>query len=84
MTSNLTARLAEAVELALAGHWQRAHEIVQDHEDDRRASWIHALVHRVEGDLDNARYWYHRAGQALREERPVRSELEEIRAELGR
>ena len=84
MTLNLKAKLIEAVELARAGEWQKAHAIVQDHESDRHASWIHAAVHRQEGDLDNARYWYGRAGQALRAELPIRAELDEIRADLGR
>lgn len=49
-----------AVEHLSRGDWQAAHVIVQDMEDPV-AYWIHAVVHRVEGDLDNARYWYRRA-----------------------
>lgn len=44
------------------GQWQRAHELIQDL-SDRLASAIHAYLHRQEGDLWNARYWYARAGQ---------------------
>jgi hypothetical protein len=44
------------------GDWNRAHEIAQDVGDDRGA-WVHAYLHRKEGDLANARYWYRRAGQ---------------------
>jgi hypothetical protein len=40
--------------------WERAHAIVQDG-DDRDSAWVHAHLHRVEGDLSNARYWYARA-----------------------
>lgn len=52
--------------------WERAHEIVQA-SSSPVASWIHAYLHRVEGDLANAGYWYARAGRptcdlALREE----------------
>ena len=83
MTSPLRPRLVEAVEHALAGERERAHVIVQDHDGDRIADWIHAVVHRMEGDLGNARYWYGRCGRRLREEVPVQRELEEIRAELG-
>jgi hypothetical protein len=44
------------------GNWERAHEIVQDlHDSD--AAWVHAYLHRREGDLGNARYWYRRAGR---------------------
>jgi hypothetical protein len=45
---------------AAKGDWDRAHKIVQD-EDTADAAWVHAYLHRVEGDLSNARYWYHRA-----------------------
>ena len=44
------------------GDWRRAHEIVQD-DDGPQAAWVHAYLHRVEGDLSNARYWYGRAGK---------------------
>jgi hypothetical protein len=52
---------------AAKGHWDRAHEIVQD-DAGRDAAWVHAYLHRVEGDLGNAAYWY---GQARR---PVASQ----------
>ena len=42
--------------------WDLAHNIVQDINTDT-ASWIHAYLHRVEGDLGNANYWYNRAGK---------------------
>jgi hypothetical protein len=45
----------------LRGDWQAAHEIVQA-EDDRDSAWVHAWLHRVEGDPANAGYWYRRAG----------------------
>jgi hypothetical protein len=78
----LEGRLLEAVEKALGGDWQAAHVIVQDHEEDAVAAWIHAVVHRMEGDLDNARYWYGRCGRLLREDVPTDAELREIRAAL--
>jgi hypothetical protein len=53
--------LLRAVDLALAGDWEAAHEIVQQHEDDATAAWIHALLHKIEGDPGNARYWYRHA-----------------------
>ena len=82
-TSSLTPRLLEAVELALGGDWQAAHLIAQDHEDDEMANWIHAVVHRMEGDLSNARYWYKRVGRQLREDVTTEAELLEIGAALN-
>ncbi len=45
-----------------AGDWAAAHAVVQDM-DDAEAAWIHAYLHRREGDLSNADYWYRRAGR---------------------
>jgi hypothetical protein len=47
---------------AAKGDWDAAHKIVQD-EDTSDAAWVHAYLHRVEGDLGNAGYWYRRAGK---------------------
>jgi len=46
------------------GDWNSAHEVVQDLET-RDAAWIHAYLHRKEGDQSNAAYWYHRAGKPI-------------------
>lgn len=81
-TSDLTRRLLEAVDQALAGDWQAAHLIVQECEDDTIASWIHAVVHRMEGDVGNARYWYRRCQRELPEEVSADAELREIKATL--
>ena len=45
------------------GDWDRSHSIAQDIEDDQGA-WIHAYLHRKEGDEWNAGYWYRRAGRS--------------------
>ncbi len=47
---------------AAKGDWDRAHKLVQD-DGSRDAAWVHAYLHRVEGDLPNARYWYAQAGR---------------------
>ena len=44
------------------GNWAAAHAVAQEI-DDRTGSWVHAYLHRKEGDLGNAGYWYRRAGQ---------------------
>jgi hypothetical protein len=40
--------------------WNRAHKVVMS-EEDADCAWVHAYLHRAEGDLDNARYWYRQA-----------------------
>jgi hypothetical protein len=55
---------------AKKGDWDKAHKLVMD-EASAEAAWVHAYLHRVEGDLGNARYWY---GQARRP--PARGALE--------
>ena len=52
----------EALRVDARGDWKRAHEIVQAI-DSARAAWVHAYLHRKEGDLGNASYWYSRAGK---------------------
>jgi hypothetical protein len=52
----------QALWWAAKGDWNKAHSIVQD-EDTADAAWVHAYLHRVEGDLGNAGYWYRRAGK---------------------
>ena len=44
------------------GDWDKAHEIVQN-ASDADSAWVHAYLHRKEGDLSNACYWYNRSGQ---------------------
>jgi hypothetical protein len=74
--------LKEAVERALSGRWTEAHEIVQQDEQEALACWIHAVLHRQEGDLANARYWYDRCGRKLRKDVTPEDELREIRSAL--
>ena len=47
-------------------NWEEAHNIIQDVED-KTAAWIHAYLHRKEGDSFNANYWYNRAGKKMPE-----------------
>ncbi len=49
---------------AAKGDWDAAHKIVMN-EDSRDAAWVHAYLHRVEGDLSNAGYWYRRADKPV-------------------
>ena len=72
----------KAIDLALAGKWDSAHQIVQQYEDTT-AAWIHAVLHKIEGDHDNSRYWYRRAGQLKRVSDEPKAELAEIRKEVA-
>jgi hypothetical protein len=58
------------------GDWTRAHECAQQVEDPAGA-WVHAYLHRKEGDQSNAAYWYHRAGKPISRE-PLEVEWEEM------
>ena len=62
------------------GEWGTAHRIVQA-ESDAGCAWVHAYLHRVEGDLGNAAYWYRRAGRPV-SDAPLREEWRAIAAEL--
>jgi hypothetical protein len=61
---------------AAKGDWDQAHKIVQD-ENTSEAAWVHAYLHRVEGDLGNAGYWYRQAGQPVAKD-SLESEWERI------
>ncbi|HSF04567.1 MAG TPA: hypothetical protein VLG10_02135 [Methylomirabilota bacterium] len=66
--------LTRAVELLAAGAWQQAHKIVQG-EEGALAAWLHGIVHTLEGDLDNARYWYRKADRAFPGRDAVQAEI---------
>jgi len=53
--------LVEALALLRRGDWEKAHRIVQQDEDSPLACWAHGIVHLMEGDASNARYWYREA-----------------------
>lgn len=64
------------------GDWDKAHQIVQN-ASDTDSAWIHAYLHRKEGDLFNARYWYRRTGRSEFKE-DLSQEWEQIVEELLR
>jgi hypothetical protein len=74
--------LVQAVEHALAGEWEAAHGIVQRDEGDPTSCWIHAVLHKMEPDEGNSRYWYRRAGKAYEAYADGRQELIAIKAAL--
>ncbi len=56
--------LLQALLLESAGDWVNAHRIAQN-EPSNDGSWVHAYLHRVEGDMGNASYWYRSAGRSV-------------------
>ena len=74
--------LATAVEHLAAGRWQEAHAIVQEDESPL-GCWLHGIVHMLEGDLDNARYWYRRAHRTLPDPLSPAAEIDAARRSLG-
>jgi hypothetical protein len=77
--SGLDAPLA-ALWWAAKGNWDAAHKIAQD-QDTPDSAWVHAYLHRVEGDLGNAGYWYLRAGKPVAAG-PIETEWERITSAL--
>lgn len=66
---------------AAKGDWNKAHVLIQDL-PDQNASWIHAYLHREEGDTWNADYWYRKAGRK-RPDSTLQEEWEHIARELA-
>jgi hypothetical protein len=65
---------------AAKGDWERAHATIMD-ETGKDCAWVHAYLHRVEGDLGNARYWYGQVGKAT-PTGPLHAEWDSIAGEL--
>ncbi len=67
----------QALWWAKKGEWDKAHDLAQD-EGSSGGDWIHAYLHRVEGDLGNAAYWYTRASKPIMRDESLDSEWEEL------
>ncbi|MCX7897703.1 MAG: hypothetical protein N2441_07510 [Rhodocyclaceae bacterium] len=75
--------LLSALACAMAGDWHQAHRLVQQDEHDPLACWIHAVLHKIEGDAWNSRYWYARSqGRRYEDYADAQAELLAIRAML--
>ena len=82
-----------AVQAALDGDWAQSHNIAQDYSDDvtnaNMANWIHAVLHKIEGDVWNSKYWYARtninggAGKNYEDFSDARDELIAIQCRLN-
>lgn len=69
-----------AMWLATREGWEAGHVIVQEI-DSATAAWVHAYLHRIEGDLSNAAYWYRQAGRPTCDA-PLDTEWDQIAGEL--
>ena len=76
------AQLKKAVAHLQAGEWQAAHEIVQRDEESALSCWAHGIVHIMEGDLPNARYWYAQAKRAFPAKPAAPQEIQAFKASI--
>ena len=76
-------QLISAVDLALAGEWEAAHKATQTLSGDTTADWLHAVLHKIEGDHDNSRYWYEGTKHEFEDFGDPKAELAAIRAGLA-
>jgi hypothetical protein len=71
-----------AVQAALDGDWDKSHKIAQDYSDST-ANWIHAVLHKIEGDVWNSKYWYARTvGKSYDDFSDANEELKTIQKSL--
>jgi len=77
----MSSQYIKAIELALNDEWDASHMIVQDHADII-ACWIHAVLHKIEGDANNSRYWYAKTHQHYEDFSDAKIELNKIKQSL--
>jgi hypothetical protein len=66
-----------------SGNWREAHNLVQS-DDSLLGAWLHGILHIQEGDLEDAEYWYGKAGRHFRSRGTLEEELARFEAELGK
>ena len=72
--------LSKAIDHLEAGNWRSAHEIVQRDEESPLACWAHGIVHLMEGDESNARYWFGKARRAFPDPGTIAEEIKALRS----
>ncbi len=73
--------LADTIALLRARKWEAAHEIAQDSKAPL-AAWAHGIVHLIEGDESNARYWYAESGRAFPGMDAIEAEIDALEQDL--
>ena len=76
--------LEKAVSHLERGDWQAAHEIVQRDEESAVSCWAHGIVHILEGDLPNARYWYGQARRAFPAKPDAAAETHQLKKQISK
>jgi hypothetical protein len=74
--------LIAGIDHALSDDWGAAHRVAQSDEGDRDFCWLHACLHKIEGDEANARYWYRLSGHAYEAYGDPKAELAAMKAAL--
>ena len=74
--------LRSAVAHLEKGDWQAAHKIVQEDEESPFSCWAHGIVHVMEGDIPNARYWYRAAKRDFPKDYSVPDEIAALKHSL--
>ncbi|MEX1073957.1 MAG: hypothetical protein WEC13_02335 [Burkholderiales bacterium] len=75
--------LSKALALLRKGDWEAAHRIVQEDEESPLSCWAHGIVHLMEGDTSNARYWYREAKRELPRHPSISEEIDSLDAALN-
>lgn len=81
MAASELSPLAQVVRHLERGNWRAAHALVQ-HESGVLGCWAHGIVHLIEGDLDNAKYWYRRARRVLPHANTATAEIAALKSAL--
>jgi hypothetical protein len=76
------APIGKVVRYLETGEWKAAHLLVQK-DASSLGCWAHGIVHLIEGDLDNAKYWYRRAHRALPHGNTANAEIAALKATLS-
>lgn len=82
MIETIKIELLKAIALAQNNEWDAAHHIAQEY-NNATACWIHAILHKIEGDKGNSRYWYARCNISYEDFANVDEEFNAVIKSLG-